>query len=121
MQCLYVSPAENMMGKVPFIPLFLAGNSTTTIPHLFSQHKVLGFQFICADRAAADRRWGSNFYEVNQWLWQFGCGKPRLGGLTVKQTTVRPMQVMQGSHEKAWGRDLSQAVRVSRRIRPDSK
>ncbi len=27
-------------------------------------------------------------YEVNTWLWNFGCGKPEphLGGLTVKET-----------------------------------
>jgi hypothetical protein len=36
---------------------------------------------------AAGRR-GSNVYEVNQWLWQFGRGKPeqRLGGLSVEKT-----------------------------------
>ena len=27
-QCLYVAMAENMVGRVPLIPLFLAGNST---------------------------------------------------------------------------------------------
>ena len=32
---------------------------------------------------------GSNVYEVNPWLWQFGRGKPRLGGLTIEDTTVR--------------------------------
>ena len=37
---------------------------------------------------AAGRR-GSNVYEVNQWLWQFGRGKPeqRLGGLSVEKTS----------------------------------
>ena len=35
--CLYVAPAENMVGRVPLIPLFLAGNSTLTIPHMFSK------------------------------------------------------------------------------------
>ena len=28
-------------------------------------------------------------YEVNQWLWQFGRGKPRLGGLSVEKTDDR--------------------------------
>ena len=36
--------------------------------------------------AAADCQRGSNVYEVNQWLWQFGCGKLRLGGLSVEKT-----------------------------------
>ncbi len=41
------------------------------------------------DTAAADGRRGSNVYEVNQWLWQFGRGKPRLGGLSVAKTGAR--------------------------------
>ncbi len=28
-------------------------------------------------------------YEVNLWLWQFGCGKQRLGGLSVGETDDR--------------------------------
>ncbi len=32
---------------------------------------------------------GSNVYEVNPWLWQFGRGKPRLGGLSVEKTGDR--------------------------------
>ncbi len=36
-----------------------------------------------------DGRRGSNVYEVNAWLWQFGRGKPRLGGLTVEETAKR--------------------------------
>jgi hypothetical protein len=92
--CLYVAMAEipeNMMGRVPVIqvPLFLAVNSTPTIPHMFSKHKDSGFPYGCSDSAAADGRRGSNFYEVNPWLWQFGRCKPRLGGLTVKETTKR--------------------------------
>ena len=31
----------------------------------------------------------SNVYEVNQWLWQFGRGKQRLGGLSVEETDDR--------------------------------
>ncbi len=42
----------------------------------------------CADTADADGRHGSNMYEVNPWLWQFGRGKPRLGGLTMEETAV---------------------------------
>jgi hypothetical protein len=28
-------------------------------------------------------------YDVNPWLWQFGRGKPRLGGLSVEKTGAR--------------------------------
>ena len=72
--------------RVPLIPLFLAGNSTPTIPHEYSQHKRSGFPVGTCDTAAADGRRGSNVYEVNPWLWQFGRGKPRLGGLSVEKT-----------------------------------
>ena len=66
--------------------LFLAGNSTPTIPHKsrYSQHKRSGFPVGTCDSAAADGQSGSNVYEVYVWLWQFGRGKQRLGGLSVE-------------------------------------
>jgi hypothetical protein len=80
-----------MVGRVPLIPLFLAGNSTPTIPHMFNKRKDSGFPYGCADTAPTDGLRGSNVYhdEVNPWLWQFGFGKPRLGGLTIKETSER--------------------------------
>ncbi len=32
-------------------------------------------------------------FEVNTWLWNFGRGKPRLGGLTVDETATRDKAV----------------------------
>ncbi len=32
--CLYVAPVANVLGRVPLIPVFLAGNSTPTIPQV---------------------------------------------------------------------------------------
>ena len=89
--CLYVALAdsENMVGRVPLMPLFLAGNTTLTIPHLYSKRRDSCFPMGCADAAALDGRRGSNVYEVNPWLWQFGRGKPRLGGLSVELTEER--------------------------------
>ena len=87
--CLYVAPAANMIGRVPLIPLFLAGNSTPTIPHQYSRHKRSGFPVGSCDSAAADGQRGSHVYEVNPWLWQFGRGKPRLGGLSVEKTGAK--------------------------------
>ncbi len=83
--CLYVADVQNMVGRVPLIPLFLAGNSTPTIPHMFSKLKDSGFPYGCADAAATDGRLGSNVYEVNPW--QFWRDKPRLGGLTIEETS----------------------------------
>ncbi len=57
--------------------------------HQYSQHKRSGFPVGSCDTAAGDGRRGSNVYEVNQWLWQFGRGKPRLGGLSVERTGAR--------------------------------
>ena len=76
-----------MVGRVPLIPLFLAGNSTPTIPHKYSKNKSSGFPMGSCDTAEADGRRRSNVYEVNPSLWQFGRGKPRLGGLSVEKTS----------------------------------
>jgi hypothetical protein len=70
------------------MPLFLAGNSTPTIPHIFRKRKDSGFPYGCADTAATDGRRGSNVHDVNPWLWQFGLGKPRLGSLTIEGTSM---------------------------------
>ena len=90
-----------MVGRVPLIPLFLAGNSTPTIPHMFNTHKDSGFPYGCVDAAPTDGLRGSNVYEVNQWLWQFGFGKPRLGGLTIKETSERKDAVSNAQHKRA--------------------
>ena len=55
----------------------------------------------CADGAGVDGRRVSNVYEVNPWLWQFGRGKPRLGGLSVEETQVRKQAVSDEWHMRA--------------------
>ena len=90
-----------MVGRVPLMPLFLAGNATPTIPHLYSKRKESGFPLGCADAAAVDGRRGSNVYEVNPWLWQFGRGKPRLGDLSVEETAERKQAHRDESHKRA--------------------
>jgi hypothetical protein len=100
--CLYVAPTENMVGRVPLIQLFLAGNSTPTIPHMYSKHKNAGFPMGCANAAAADGKRGSNIYEVKPWLWQFGRGKPRLGGLTIEKTAERKNATCDERLKRGW-------------------
>jgi hypothetical protein len=80
--------------------LFLARNATPTISHLYSKRKDSGFPMDCADSAAVGSRRGSNVYEVNQWLWQFGCGKPRLGGLSVEKTEERKQADRDELHQR---------------------
>ena len=55
--------------------------------------KASAFQHGAADAAKPEGRRGSNAYEVNTWLWQFGRGKARLGGLSVTETEERREQV----------------------------
>ncbi len=83
------------------MPLFLAGNATLTTPHLYSKHKDSGFPKGCAVTASADGRRSSNVYEVNPWLWQFGRGKPRLGGLSVEATEERRNARMVDCHKRS--------------------
>ncbi len=66
--CLYVADVQNIVGRVPLMPLILAGNSTPTIPHIFSKRKDSSFPYGCADADATDGQRGSNVYEVNPWL-----------------------------------------------------
>ena len=95
------------------MPLFLAGNSTPTIPHLYSKRKDTGFPMGCADAAGVDGRSGSNVYEVNPWLWQFGRGKPRLGGLSVEATEERRYaRVVEGHKRRAETRRRRKADRT---------
>ena len=79
----YVSIAANVLVHATLMPLFLLGNSTQTIPHQPRQHRSSKFPHGLADAANALDKKESNVYKVNQWLWQFGRGKPRLGGLTL--------------------------------------
>ena len=60
--CLYVAPAENMVGRVPLIPIFLLGNSTQTIPNMYNKRRDSGFPMGCSDAAAVDVRQSSNVY-----------------------------------------------------------
>ena len=90
-----------MLGRAPLVPLFLKGSAIPTIPHKWRHLKGSAFQFGTADAAAADGSRGSNVYEVNPWLWQFGRGRrPRIGGLSVSdsETEERRDAVI-----RAWG------------------
>ena len=59
------------------------------LSHMYSKNKSACFPAGSADAAAEDGRRGSNVYEVNTWLCQFGRGKPHIGGLTIEETAER--------------------------------
>ena len=59
------------------------------------------FPYGLADAADASGEKGSNVYEMNQWLWEFGRGKPSLGVLSVTATEERGIAVMKGAAKNA--------------------
>ena len=75
---------------MPLSPLFLDSNATPTTSHHLCHLKASAFQHEAADEG----RRGSNTHEVNTWLWQFGRGRERLGGLSVSETEDRHEQVV---------------------------
>ncbi len=80
----------------------MIGNGGSGAQWFQSKSKDSGFPFGCADTAAADGRRGSNVYEVNPWLLQFGRGKPCLGVLTVKETTERKKAAQEEKFKCGW-------------------
>ena len=63
--------------------------------------KASAFQYGIADATAMDGRRGSNVYEVNPWLWQFGRGRPRLGGLSVSETKEKSEAVVRAGAKRS--------------------
>ena len=74
---------------------------TPTIPFLYRQHQRTKFPHGITDSSNATGRKGSNVYEVSLWLWQYGRGKPRLGGLSVADTEDRRTELLKDGHRRA--------------------
>ena len=91
--------AADVPGRVPLMPLFLLGNST--IQHQLRQHRSARFPHGLADAADEPGRRGGNVHKINQWLWQFGRDKPRLGGLSVAETEERRITVVKDGAKRA--------------------
>ncbi len=92
-----------VVDRIPLMPCFLDGNTTVTtptIPHKYSKNKNSCFLAGCANTAAEDGRSGSNVYEVKTGLWQFGCGKPSLGILKIKETLDRQDSASKASDKR---------------------
>jgi len=70
---LYLCHAKNVLGRVPMIPSFAAGNAHPTIPHSFRGRQLAGGM---AD-TQPNRGNGSRLYEVNLWMWRYGRGQER--------------------------------------------
>ncbi len=78
------------------MPSFLHCNSIQTIQHKLSQLQRSKFPHGCADAFDESGRKGSlrsNIYELNQWKWEFGRGKPSPGSLSVTQTDIEECRI----------------------------
>ena len=80
-------------------------------PHKLQHLKASAFQYGIADAAAAD----GNVYEVNPWLWQFGRGRPRLGGLSVSETEDRREAVVRAGAKRSQETRRRREAATSRR------
>ena len=103
-----------MLGRVPLFPCFLQDNATPTIPHKLLHFKASAFQYGIADAAAVDGRRGSNVYEVNPCLWQFGRGRPYLGGLSVSETEDRREAVVLAASGAKRSQETSRSSEAAR-------
>ena len=76
---LYLCPAGNVLGRVPMIPCFVAGNKHPTLPHSIGSRQ----------GAVADTRQdagnGSRLYELSPWMWRYGRGQPRKASVAVAE------------------------------------
>jgi hypothetical protein len=77
---------EDLLGLLPLFPCFIDGNSTSTIPYMYTLRQKQALEFGCADGQGPASRRGSHVYEINTWLWNFGRPQPRVGGLSVAKT-----------------------------------
>ena len=67
----------------------MSSGYTMAIPFIYLNGSHCRFPHGLADAANASGKKGSNDYELNQWLWEFWRGKPRLGGQCVTATEQR--------------------------------
>ena len=61
----------------------------------------MGWQMQLTSWAGREATLRANLYEINQWLWQFERGKPRLGGLSVAETEERRIAVAKDGAKRA--------------------
>ena len=62
------------------------------------------FEFGCADgpgQGIGTHR-GSHVYEINAWLWNFGCPPPSVGGLSVAKSEKIRWMVKSAAARSAW-------------------
>ena len=98
----------------PVSPRQLYTNHPTRAP----SHKGQEIPILLYRRLQQVRQEGSNVYQLNQWLWEFGRGKPQahLGGLLVAETEAHRLgiAVMQDCGHAIWVRRSHKAPKAMR-------
>ncbi len=114
--CLYVAPAKNMVGRVPLMLLFLAGNTTPTIPHLYSKRKIP----ISRWAVLTQQRWTAGVAAMSMRL-TGGCGN--LGVASHTWVVCQLRRLKKGSKlTRMSGTSVDwRLVGGARRIEPDCK
>ena len=98
--CLYICPVKNVLGRVPMIPCFVAGNTHPTIPHGFARsgRAVLG-------AGAADTRPdsgnGSRLYELNLWMWRYHDGRGQARKVSVAKAMEARVKRLRKARKRA--------------------
>lgn len=108
--CLYLCPAENVLGRVPLMPCFIAGNSAHTLPHGFGN--ISGA--VQDSRPNAGN--GSKLYELHLWMWRYGRGQPRKGAVSDSEE-ARKARVAAARAQAAATRKRRRESRAQRRRR----
>jgi len=92
---------SNVLGCVPLIPCFIAGNKHPTLPHSLGSRQ----------GAVADTRPGagngSRLFEMSPWMWRYGRGQPRK--VSVAEAEARRQERTSASRQQG-------AVTLKRRL-----
>jgi hypothetical protein len=117
--CLYVAPAENMVGRAPLMPLFLAGNATPTIAHLYSKRKDSVFRWV----ALTQQRWTKGGAAMSMRL-TCGCDNLGVASHTWVVSQLSLLRRLKKGSKLTGMNGTSVQLKIvggARRIEPDSK
>ena len=70
---LYICLARNVLGRVPLTPCFVQENRTPALPHSIGNRQGAA----AAGMGLASCGNSSRLYELNNWMWRNGRGRPR--------------------------------------------
>lgn len=109
-----VLPVNHILGKVPLMKLYLEGSSAPTIPHSFAGQRQRHFQYGSADKAGTKGVGsGSQLFEVNVHLWQFGRPQPRNETVDQRMQHVKACEIAR-ANKRAATREKNRELKKAR-------